>query len=113
MRFATKPEAKIEHERGIPRMDQLKLSRELIEKVQKILVDADERAENPLLAGQYLAAIAGFMVGNHDLPTGEKNEIMNELVAFAKYVYEDVTRQRQAAIRPQGEAFGIWRPGDS
>jgi len=93
-------------------MDQLKLSKELIEQIQKILVDADERAENPLLAGQYLAAITGFIVGNYDLPTGEKNEIMNELVAFARYVYEDVTRQRQNAMRPQGEAFGIWKPGD-
>jgi len=53
------------------------------------------------------------MVGNHDLPAGEKNEIMNELNAFSKYVYEDITRQRQVAMRPTGEAFGIWKPGDS
>ena len=93
-------------------MDQLKLSRELIEEIQKVLTEADERAANPILAGQYLAAITGFVIGSHDLPTGEKNEIMNEIVAFAKYVYEDVTRQRQANIRPKGEAFGIWKPGD-
>ena len=53
-------------------MDQLKLSRELIEKIEKVLVEEDERAKNPLLAGQYLAAIIGFIVGNHDLPSGEK-----------------------------------------
>ena len=93
-------------------MDQLKLSMELIEEIQKVLIEADERAANPILAGQYLAAITGFVIGNHDLPTGEKNEIMNEIVAFAKYVYEDITRQRQASIRPKGEAFGIWKPGD-
>ncbi|MCY4641610.1 MAG: hypothetical protein OXC41_02785 [Gammaproteobacteria bacterium] len=93
-------------------MDQLKLSKGLIENIKKILVEADERAENPLLASQYLAAITGFLVGNHNLPTGEKNEIMNELVAFTKYVYEDVSGQRQDAIRPKGEAFGIWKPGD-
>ncbi|MDE0250667.1 MAG: hypothetical protein OXK72_06630 [Gammaproteobacteria bacterium] len=93
-------------------MDQLKLSKELIENIQRILVDADERAVNPLMAGQYLAAILGFIVGNHNLPSGEKNEIMNELVAFTKYVYEDVIRQRENTMRPQGEAFGIWKPGD-
>lgn len=93
-------------------MDQLRLSRELVEKVQQVLVDEDARASNPLLAGQYLSAIIGFMIGNHDLPAGEKSEIMNELNAFSKYVYEDITRQRQVAIQPRGEAFGIWKPGD-
>ena len=88
-------------------MDQLKLSRELIEKIEKVLVEEDERARNPLLAGQYLSAIIGFIVGNHDLPSGEKNEIMNELNAFAKYVYDDITRQRQQTMQPKGEAFGI------
>jgi hypothetical protein len=94
-------------------VDQLKLSRELIEKVEKVLVEEDERARNPLLAGQYLSAIIGYIVGNHNLPTHEKNEIMNELTAFAKYVYEDITRQRQQTMQPRGEAFGIWKPGDS
>lgn len=94
-------------------MDQLRLSKELIDKVQQVLVDEDERTKNPLLAGQYLAAIIGFIVGNHDLPTGEKNEIMNELNAFAKYVYDDITKQRQGAMQPKGDAFGIWKPGDS
>ena len=93
-------------------MDQLKLSRQLVDKVQRVLIDEDERAKNPLLASQYLAAIIGFMVGNHDLPSGEKNEVMNELNAFSKYVYDDIARQRQAAIRSKGEAFGIWKPGD-
>jgi hypothetical protein len=93
-------------------MDQLNLSKELIEKIEKVLVEEDERAKNPLLAGQYLSAIIGFIVGNHDLPTGEKNEIMNELNAFANYVYEDITKQRQQTMQPKGEAFGIWKPGD-
>ena len=94
-------------------MDQLRLSKELIDKIQQVLVNEDERAKNPLLAGQYLSAIIGFIVGNHDLPAGEKNEIMNELNAFSKYVYDDITKQRQVAMQPKGEAFGIWKPGDS
>ena len=94
-------------------MDQLRLSKELIDKIQQVLVEEDERTKNPLLAGQYLSAIIGFIVGNHDLPPGEKNEIMNELNAFSKYVYEDITRQRQVAIQPKGEAFGIWKPEDA
>ncbi len=94
-------------------MDQLKLSKKLIDKLQRVLIEEDERAKNPLLASQYLAAVIGFIVGNHDLPTGEKSEIMNELNAFAKYVYDDMTRQKQVTMRPTGEAFGIWKPGDS
>lgn len=93
-------------------MDQLKLSKHLVDKLQQVLIDEDDRAKNPLLASQYLAAVIGFIVGNHNLPSGEKNEVMNELNAFSKYVYDDITRQRQAAIRPKGEAFGIWKPGD-
>ncbi len=93
-------------------MDQLKLSKELIDKIQHVLVEEDERTKNPLLAGQYLAAIIGFIVGNHDLPTGEKNEIMDELNAFSKYVYDDITKQRQVSMQPKGEAFGIWKPGE-
>jgi len=94
-------------------MDQLRLSKELINKIQQVLVDEDERAKNPLLASQYLAAVIGFIVGNHDLPTGEKNEVMNELNAFSKYVYNDIAEKRQAAVPPKGEAFGIWKPGDN
>jgi len=33
-------------------MDQLKLSKQLVDKIQKTLIDEDERAKNPLLAGQ-------------------------------------------------------------
>ena len=94
-------------------MDQLRLSKELINKIQQVLVDEDERAKNPLLASQYLAAVIGFIMGNHDLPTGEKNEVMNELNAFSKYVYNDIAEKRQVAVPPKGEAFGIWKPGDN
>lgn len=97
-------------------MDQLKLSRELIEKIEQVLVAEDDRAKNPLIAGQYLSAIVGFIVGNHNMPATEKEDIMNELNAFAKYVYDDVSRQQQQPIQPmqpKGEAFGIWKPGDS
>ena len=94
-------------------MDQLRLSKELINKIQQVLVDEDERAKNPLLASQYLAAVIGFIVGNYDLPAGEKNEVMNELNAFSKYVYNDILDKRQVTASPKGEAFGIWKPGDN
>ena len=93
-------------------MDQLRLSKELVNKIQQVLVDEDERTKNPLLASQYLAAVIGFIVGNCDLPEGEKNEVMNELNAFSKYVYNDISEKKQVAVSPKGEAFGIWKPGD-
>ncbi len=42
-------------------MDQLRLSKELINKIQQVLVDEDERAKNPLLASQYLAAVKSLI----------------------------------------------------
>ena len=94
-------------------MDQLRLSKELIDKVQQVLIEQDERARNPLLASQYLSAIIGYIIANHDLPAAEKNEIMTELNAFSKYVYDDLATQKQTITRPKGEAFGIWKPGDN
>lgn len=94
-------------------MDQLKLSKQLVDKLQQVITDEDERAKDPLLASQYLAAVIGFMVGNHDFSAGEKSEVMNELNAFAKHVCDDIARQKQATMRPKGEAFGIWKPGDN
>ena len=37
---------------------------------------------------------------------------MNELNAFSKYVYDDITKQSQQTMQPKGESFGIWKPGD-
>ena len=98
--------------------DELKLSKELIDKVMNVVVDTDERAKDPFVGSQYLAAIVGYVVGTSSIPSQEKKEIMDELSSFMHHVYQDVSQPQQqqpqsAPVAPPGSAFGIWKPGDS
>lgn len=93
-------------------MDQLQLSQQLIDSVQDALVAADPRASDPLVAMQYLNAIVGYALGKMNMPAAEKQDALEQLTAFARYVMEDVERRQQPPAR-SGEAFGIWRPGDA
>lgn len=96
-------------------MSQLKLSAQLVEQMQQMLVQHDESASDPGVASQYLAAIVGFLLGQQDMPADRKQEILEELGAFMKHVADDVEKQRSQAAppppaRPPQEAFGIWKP---
>lgn len=90
-------------------MDQLQLSQHLIDSIQDVLVAADPRARDPLIAMQYLSAILGYALGKMNIPAADRQDMLVELGAFARHVMEDVERQQHP---PRGEAFGIWRPGD-
>ena len=92
-------------------MAQLQLTNELIDGVLRLLRDNDADAQNPGVASQYLAALLGFTVANLDAPANERQDLMDELTAFAGHVMQDVERQRAQQPPPQ-EAFGIWKPGD-
>jgi len=99
--------------------DELKLSKELIDNVMKVVMTTDSRAKDPFVGSQYLAAIVGYVVGTSSIPSQEKKEIMDELSSFMHHVYQDVSQQPQqqqpqsAPVAPPGSAFGIWKPGDS
>ena len=99
--------------------DELKLSKELIDNIMKVVMAADSRARDPFIGSQYLTAIVGYVVGSSSIPEQEKNEIMDELSSFMRHVYEDVSQPQQqpapaaaAPVAPPGSAFGIWKPGD-
>jgi hypothetical protein len=92
-------------------MDQLQLSQELIDSVQDVLLAADARARDPMVAMQYLSAIIGYALGKMNMSPANKQDMLEQLTAFTRYVMEDVGRPQQARA-PAGEAFGIWRPGD-
>lgn len=99
-------------------MAQLQLSTRLISDVCDVLEQNDNQATDPGIASQYLAAIVGFLLGQQDMPTEQKQEILDELSAFAMHVTRDVEQQReqaaaQPAAPPSQEAFGIWKPGMS
>lgn len=92
-------------------MDQLKLSNQLVDDIIKTLTAEDERASDPLIASQYLAAIMGFTVGNQNMPVRDKREIIDQLNAFSLHVFEDINQQKQPPpSSPSAEAFGKWKP---
>ncbi len=94
-------------------MSQLKLSDKLINEIQADLVSVDERAQDPYVMLQYLAAIQGYVVGRQQIETVDKRQIQEELSAFTKHVMDDVDNSmRQRNQQPRGEALGIWRPED-
>ena len=95
-------------------MEQLKLSEKLVEELRQVLISVDNRASDPYVMVQYLAAIIGYLVGRQEISTAQKSEIHEELSAFTKHVMDDIdqsVRQRKHQSSPT-EAFGIWRPGD-
>ena len=94
--------------------EELKLSKTLIENVMGVLVETDNCAKDPFIASQYLSAVAGYMVGTSAIPDRDKKEIVDELCSFMHHVYQDVSKPRPSApVAPPGQAFGIWKPGDS
>ena len=94
--------------------DELKLSKSLIDNIASVVINADNRAKDPFIASQYLAAVIGYMVGSSAIQDQDKKEIIDELCSFMHHVFQDVSRPQQSVpVAPPGEAFGIWKPGDS
>lgn len=102
--------------------DELKLSKQLVDKIMSAVISEDERAKDPFIGSQYLTAVVGYVVGTSSIADHEKKEIMNELSSFMQHVFEDVTQpehnsQQQSAqvaapVAPPGSAFGIWKPNN-
>ncbi|MFO7953813.1 MULTISPECIES: hypothetical protein [unclassified Thioalkalivibrio] len=92
--------------------DTLQLSGELIQKVQDVLTEVDPKAQQPIVAVQYLSAITGFMVAQMPESVNERKEYLKQLSEFTESVFVDVESRKQAAPPPQ-EASGVWRPGDN
>ena len=94
--------------------EELKLSKALIENVTDVLIEIDNRAKDPFIASQYLSAVVGYMVGTSAIPEQDKKEIVDELCSFMQHVFQDVSKPQQSVpVAPPGQAFGIWKPGDS
>ena len=50
------------------------------------------------------------MLGQEDMPEAQKQEILEELTAFAGHVAADVQRQKSEQAQ---SASGVWKPGNS
>ena len=99
-------------------MAEIVLKPELIKGLQKVLVDYEPENEDPILAAQYLSAVVGSIVATSGIPEKDQNDILNQLIDFIKYVYEE---QRKAGTSSSGsetspspqsaqDSFGKWPP---
>ena len=70
------------------------------------------------MAAQYLSAVVGSIVATSGIPAKDQNDILNQLIDFIKYVYEE---QRKAGTNSSGsetpanpqaaqDSFGKWTP---
>ncbi len=96
-------------------MSELKLSATLVGDLQEVVQKHDPSATDPSVHAQYLCAVVGFLLGQQDMPSEQKTEVLDQLGAFMKHVAEDVDNQRRQqaappAAPPQQESFGIWKP---
>lgn len=94
-------------------MSELQLSAKLVGDIQQLLQTHDAAAADPGVTSQYLCAVVGFLLGQQEMPAGQKEEVMEQLGAFIKHVAEDVGNQKKQAAPPpppQQDAFGIWKP---
>lgn len=94
-------------------MSAIQLSGELFDRIRAAIGDLEpDAARDDGVVMQYLAAVMGYMLGTQDLDRASKEAFLDELLAFARHVYEDADR-RMAARRPGGDtgALGYWEPG--
>lgn len=87
-------------------MSELQLSDQLVEAVRATIASQDPRADDDMIAVQYLAALQGYILGKVAMPAGQMQDILQQLAAFSEHVASDLARQSQ----PAQEAFGIWKP---
>ena len=96
-------------------MTEIVLKPELIKGLQKVLVDYEPANEDPVLAAQYLSAVVGSIVATSGIPKDRQGEILDQLIDFIKYVYD---QQHKASSDTQdsppeansSDAFGKWSP---
>lgn len=92
-------------------MAELSLSTEIVNNVLEVLQKHDESASDQLVASQYLAAIIGFVVSKENFSDEQRNDVINELSSFIKYVVDDLRGTQSQNEQPSSsDAFGIWKP---
>ena len=92
-------------------MAELSLSTEIVNSVVEVLQKHDAATSDHLVASQYLAAIIGFIVSKENFSDEQRNEVINELSSFIRYVSDDLRgANKKTKPEPSGDAFGIWKP---
>ncbi len=104
----------------------IQLSEELISQVIDAIAEHDANAKNDrIIAMQYMAAINGFLSADYPGPDSEREELLEHLSEFSRYVCNERIQGQQAetpeqasqADLPKGHststddpAVGIWKP---
>lgn len=104
--------------------DSITLSDDLIHGIYNVIAQHDANVEkNMMLALQYLSAVSGYLAAGYPGSDSERDEVIDQLAAFAKHVAaqeaedsQDSAAQQQPAA-PKGQsvetddpAVGIWKP---
>ncbi len=92
-------------------MADIQLSPQLFEDIQDAVQKQHPDADQVVVM-QYLGAVMGYLLGSQkNMLPENRDALMDELCAFTRHVYDDVSQsQQQMQQPPAGEAFGIWEP---
>lgn len=91
-------------------MADLKLSQQLVDRVQQVIIDTDAEAQNSTVTLQYLSAIIGVLLGSQNISKSQKDEYLDQLNAFSKHVLDDVCSPPATPPPSSANAFGVWKP---
>jgi len=94
-------------------MTEIVLKPELLKGLQKVLVDYEPKNEDPILASQYLSAVVGSIVATAEIPKKDRDEILQQLIEFTRYVYDQQSsssEKDQGVSQSNDDAYGVWRP---
>ncbi len=104
----------------------IQLSEELISQVIDVIAEYDANAkEDRIVVMQYMAAINGFLSADYPGPDAERDELLEHLSEFSRYVCNERIQGQQSTTPeqtsqpdlPKGQsistddpAVGIWKP---
>lgn len=94
-------------------MNEIKLTKQLVDRVIATLCEHEPVCEDRLVATQYLTAVIGYMLASQSISDSDGQELLGELSAFLHHVYDDLRAPQQQAAPSQADpeqAFGIWKP---
>ena len=93
-------------------MSGIQLSNQFVSDLKAVAEKHDPSASDDLMFLQYLSAVSGYVLAHQTQPGMNKKEFINDLAAFTDQVHDQVS-QDIAPQKPQEEAFGVWKPGQS
>ena len=93
-------------------MTEIVLKPELLKGLQKVLVDYEPKNEDPILASQYLSAVVGSIVATAEIPKKDRDDILEQLIEFTKYVYDQQSSssEKEQTASQTDDAYGVWKP---